>query len=150
MQLLYIFFVGGAVPSWLSAFNFGSSGPGCSPGWGCCFGFLGKACYSQYLSINAGGNPTIDLASHPGEKYKYCQLLHATGTRINSGLGHPLAHIFACSYIFRRGNIPRYAGCVLFSAHHPSHSKEPQPKACTTARIHRYMYCEMGFTFFKV
>ena len=50
----------------VSTIDFGSSGPGCSPGWGCCFGFLGKTCYSQYLSINAGGNPTIDLASHPG------------------------------------------------------------------------------------
>ena len=40
----------------------------------------------------------------------------------------------------RRGNIPGYAGCVLFTAHHPSHSKEPQPKASTTARIHRCVY----------
>lgn len=37
----------------------------------------------------------------------------------------------------RRGNIPGYSGCVLFSAHHPTHSKEPDPKATTTARIHR-------------
>ena len=40
---------------------------------------------------------------------------------------------------FRRGNIPGYSGCVLFSAHHPTHSREPDPKAATTARIHRYV-----------
>lgn len=37
----------------------------------------------------------------------------------------------------RRGNIPGYTGCVLFTAHHPSHSREPDPKASTTARVHR-------------
>lgn len=37
----------------------------------------------------------------------------------------------------RRGNIPGYTGCVLFTAHHPSHSKEVDPKACTTARVYR-------------
>ncbi|XP_032239553.1 spermatogenesis-associated protein 48 [Nematostella vectensis] len=37
----------------------------------------------------------------------------------------------------RKGNIPGYTGCVLFTNHHPSHSKEPQPKVPTTARVHR-------------
>lgn len=37
----------------------------------------------------------------------------------------------------KRGNIPGYTGCVLFTAHHPSHSKEVDPKACTTARVYR-------------
>jgi len=37
----------------------------------------------------------------------------------------------------RKGNIPGYTGCVLFSGHHPAHSKHPQPKATTTHRIHK-------------
>lgn len=37
----------------------------------------------------------------------------------------------------RRGNIPGYTGCVLFSAHHPTHSQERDPKASTTSRVHR-------------
>ena len=52
----------------------------------------------------------------------------------------------ACS---RRGNIPGYSGCVLFSSHHPTHSKEPDPKATTTARIHRYVLRSIVLLFFK-
>ena len=55
----------------VSALNFGTSGPGLSPGWGHCVVFLGKTLYSHSASLhphinmgtgelNAGGNPAMD------------------------------------------------------------------------------------------
>ena len=53
-----------------SAVNYGSSGPGSSPGQGHCVVFLGKTLYSHSASLHpgvqmgtsiyAGGNPAMD------------------------------------------------------------------------------------------
>ena len=53
-----------------SAVDYGSSGPGSSPGQGHCVVFLGKTLYSQSASLHpgvqmgtskcAGGNPVMD------------------------------------------------------------------------------------------
>ena len=144
--IIYIFW-GRCSALMVSAINFGSSGPGCTLAGVVVLGSQARHVTLSISLLMLGVTP--QQTQHPIQGGVQI-LLVASCFRNQHKLwpGTPLGSYFYMFLYFRRGNIPGYAGCVLFSAHHPSHSKEPQPKPCTTARIHRY--CEMGFTFFKV
>jgi len=49
----------------------------------------------------------------------------------------------------RRGNIPGYAGCLLWATHHTAHSHEPQPKQASTHRTYKKMQYPTNTSAFK-
>ena len=54
-----------------------------------------------------------------------------------------LLNLFLISslYILRRGYVPGYTGCVLWTNPKPPLSAEREPRRESTARVHRFAFC---------